>query len=459
MAFQGDITMKATRAMQRARGRCLMSSAIALVTAAAALPASAEYTFFERDGFKANAGLSSILGAIGTNDIAPLTDRDGYFEGFLKPNLNFTWDMPTEGTIYGKVSGVFVGQAGDGDPAGYTDSNSDVGLEELYLGWRGQYLDVRAGRTEFAIGDQFLIGDCHFDADTPAVGRTEELTDGSYWVAPYKACDSSVIVSANNGAAWRADAFYIQGDGHQSYTRLGGLNVEYLLGDAGADGKFGLMLATVPSSSLGSRQGMEILDFRANGIAIPMVPGLKLHGEVVGEFGENDDGADTEAMAYYGEAEYNFANVTWTPTIAYRYGHWDGDDPSTAENELFDSLFYYAGPRGWGTWYQGEIAGEYQLFNQNQDTHMVKLQVHPLETVSITGLYFNHSLAEDNYYGTPVTDDGWMDEFNLVAEWFPNSNVYVAGVLGYGLAGDAYEEIYGTEDDPMVYELWVQFTY
>jgi hypothetical protein len=52
-----------------------------------------------------------------------------------------------------------------------------------------------------------------------------------------------------------------------------------------------------------------------------------------------------------------------------------------------------------------------------------------------------------------------MDEFNLVAEWFPNSNVYVAGVFAYGIAGDAYEQINGTDDDSMVYELWVQFTY
>lgn len=454
--------MKATRAMQRARGRCLMSSAIALVTAAAALPASAEYTFFERGGFKANAGLSAIFGAVGTSDVAPLTNRDYYIEGFAKPNLNFTWDMPTEGTIYGKISGVGVYQAGDGDPTGLTNGDvGDLGLEEAYLGWRGQYLDVRAGRTEFTIGDQFLIGDCNFDANVAPSpdGRGDAHYDGSFWIAPYKACDTSVIVTANNGGAWKADAFTIKGDGLQGYTRIAGLNVEYLLGDAGADGKFGLMLAGIPESANGFRQGMNILDFRANGIAIPMVPGLKVHGEIVGEFGDLDAGVDSEAMAYYGEVEYNFANVMWTPTVHYRYGHWDGDDLNSADNEGFDSLFYYAGPRGWGTWYQGEIAGEYQLTNSNQDTHMVKLAVHPTDTTAVSGLYFNHSLDESHYFGTPVTDDKWMDEFNLVAEWFPTANWYVAGVFAYGIAGDAYEQINGTDDDSMVYELWVQFTY
>jgi hypothetical protein len=449
--------MRKDKIMPRTTRGAVLGSTAALLAATVAMPAHAEYTFFESGGFKANAGLSSILGAVGTSDVAPLTDRDAYFEAFLKPNLNFTWDMPTEGTIYGKVSGVGVYQAGDGDPTGLTNGDvGDLGLEEAYLGWRGQYLDVRAGRTEFAIGDQFLIGDCNFDANTTGpLGRNDAHYDGSYWVAPYKACDSSVIVSANNGAAWRADAFYIKGDRHQSYTRIGGLNVEYLLGEAGADGKLGFMLAGIPDSASTLRQGMNVIDFRANGISIPMIPGMKLHGEFAGEFGENDDGNDTDAHAYYGEAEYTFGNVMWTPMVAYRYGHWSGDDPSTLdENEAFDSLFYYAGPRGWGTWYQGEIAGEYQLFNSNQTTHMVKLRVAPLETVAITGLYFNHSLDE-----SPVADDDWMDEFNLVAEWFPNSNVYVAGVLAYGIAGDAYEQVNLTDDDSMVYELWVQFTY
>ncbi|MFO1435871.1 MAG: alginate export family protein [Gammaproteobacteria bacterium] len=442
--------------------RCMMGSAVAAVMAAAAMPASAEYTFYENGGFKANAGLSAIAGAIGTSGIKPIGDRQAYYEAFLKPNVNFTWDMPTEGTIYGKVSGVGVYQGGDGDPSGATNGDvGDLGLEEAYLGWRGDYLDVRAGRTEFAIGDQFLIGDCHFDANG-AGGRADAHYDGSYWVAPYKACDSSFIASVNNGGHWRADAFYIKGDLHQAYTRIGGLNVEYLLGDKGADGKFGFMAAAIPESTdFLTRQGMEILDFRANSINVPMVPGLQLHGEIAAETGSNDSaGVKYDAMAYYGEADYTFSNVTWTPTVAYRYGHWDGDDDltdSTVGN--FDSLFYYAGPRGWGTWYQGEIAGEYQLFNSNQNTHMVKLAVHPLDTVTVTGLYFNHSLDEKQYFGTPTTSRGWLDEINLVAEWTPISSLYIAGIVGYGFTGDAYEEIYGTKKDPAVYELWVQYTY
>jgi hypothetical protein len=441
----------------------MLGSAIAAVTLAAAMPASAEYTFYENGGFKANAGLSAIAGAVGTSAIKPIGDRQAYYEAFLKPNVNFTWDMPQEGTIYGKVSGVGVYQGGDGDPSGATNGNvGNLGLEESYLGWRGDYLDVRAGRTEFAIGDQFLIGDCHFDANT--LGHK----DGSFWIAPYKACDSSFLASVNNGGHWRADAFYIKGDRHQAFTRIGGLNVEYLLGKDGADGKLGMMLAAIPDARDDinpARQGMEILDVRANGVAIPMVPGLKVHGEIAAETGSNDsNGIKYDAKAYYGEAEYNFGSVFWTPTVAYRYGHWDGgkcvDAACTAlDHPNFDSLFYYAGPRGWGTWYQGEIAGEYQLFDSNQDTHMVKLAVHPLDTLTVTGLYFNHSLDQKQYFNIPVSKTDWLDEINLVAEWTPISSVYVAGVLGYGFTGKAYEEVYGTKKDPAVYELWVQYTY
>ena len=476
-----------TKSDKRGKGRIAGKLAKVFATlglVSAALPAVAEYTFFARGGFKLNGGLTAVGGAIGTDDIQPLERRDSYYEGFLKPNLNFTWDLVEgQGTIYGKISGVGVIQGGDGDPLGATSGDDDdLGLEEAHLGWRGQYVDVKAGKLEFAIGDGFLINDCNFDSEftSSATGVPQQrASDGSYWVAPYKACDSSVVASFNNGAAWRADAFYIKGDRNQLFTRIGGLNVEYLIGEGGANGKLGAMVAAIPEAdgdvffvTTHGREGMEIFDVRANGVKIPAVPGLTLYGELAFERGENPTtNFDYDAWAGYGEANYTFENVMWTPLIGYRYGVWSGDD-NLLDNEEgnFDPLFYYAGYRGWGTWYQGEIAGEYLLFNSNQQTHMVKLQVHPLESLTVTGLYFNHSLDEKNYFEIPVTQTDFMDEFNLIVEWIPIPSIYVAGIVGYGITGDAYEEVFATpnpvtgalvraDDNPAVYEIWVQFTY
>ena len=48
-----------------------------------------------------------------------------------------------------------------------------------------------------------------------------------------------------------------------------------------------------------------------------------------------------------------------------------------SENETFDPLFY--GMSDWGTWYQGEIFGEFAASNRNLDTHTLRLRVEPIE--------------------------------------------------------------------------------
>ncbi|MGQ0657445.1 MAG: hypothetical protein ACT4NU_05010 [Chromatiales bacterium] len=73
-------------------------------------------------------------------------------------------------------------------------------------------------------------------------------------------------MSANDGGAWRADAFYIKGDRHQAFTRIGGLNVAYLIGEQSSTGKLGAMVAAIPdadNSINAARDGMEIYDLRA----------------------------------------------------------------------------------------------------------------------------------------------------------------------------------------------------
>ena len=69
--------------------------------------------------------------------------------------------------------------------------------------------------------------------------------------------------------------------------------------------------------------------------------------------------------------------MPWKPTLNYRYIHLSGDDPNTRGNEEFRGLFFTFYKRAWDTWYQGEIASEYHLFNENQVTQMVKLRGSP----------------------------------------------------------------------------------
>ena len=58
------------------------------------------------------------------------------------------------------------------------------------------------------------------------------------------------------------------------------------------------------------------------------------------------------------------------PKLSYRYAFFQGDDPETPANEAFDPLLL--GFYDWGSWWQGEIAGEYFLSNSNLDSHQIR---------------------------------------------------------------------------------------
>ena len=62
-----------------------------------------------------------------------------------------------------------------------------------------------------------------------------------------------------------------------------------------------------------------------------------------------------------------------------------------AKNEAFDGL--WTGFYDWGTWWQGEIAGEYFASNSNLITNQLRLQAKPSEAIS-TGLICSTSALD-----------------------------------------------------------------
>jgi hypothetical protein len=116
----------------------------------------------------------------------------------------------------------------------------------------------------------------------------------------------------------------------------------------------------------------------------------------------------------------------------------------SASQKDFDP-FFYGFSRGWGTWFQGEIVGNYLLFNSNQTNHMVHLAASPTDALEVGALYFNFSLDKNNYFGTPVTRDDFADEINFYADWSISDRLSVSAVYGIAFPGDAAKQVF--EDD------------
>jgi hypothetical protein len=406
------------------------------------------------DGLSFTLGLEAAIGGFltrGTNfgagriDVRteePTGEAD-WGEGYIKPVVSAEFPTPATGTLYGGLSGIASATVGDGDAAGFTHSgDGGAAVETAFLGWRSgrlfaepwgeDVLDLSYGRQEFQVGDGFLILD----------GNLDQFEKGTYWLAPRLAFQQAGLVRINTEPV-RADLFYLDSDRHQDHTKLAGINLEYK-----TSGTLGLMYFHVLDSgtptTFGARDGMDVLSVRVNELTFPALPNLSLWGEYVSEQGGGRDG-DVDARAWYLEGQYSFAEWAWSPTLSYRYASFSGDpDPDDDRRQDFDP-FFYGWSRGWGTWFQGEVTGEYLLFNSNQLNHMLHLSLQPAESLSVGAIAYRFNLDTNNYYSTPVSDRHFDDEINLYLEWTLTEQLSITAAYGIAFPGTAAKERFGDE--------------
>jgi hypothetical protein len=96
---------------------------------------------------------------------------------------------------------------------------------------------------------------------------------------------------------------------------------------------------------------------------------------------------------------------------------------------------------------QGEIVGEYLLFNSNEIAHRVKLSVTPSANLSAGLTYYHFDLAEEQYFGAAVDSTDFADEVNLYVDWHNDEeSLYLSALAGIAFPGDAAEEAFGTDE-------------
>lgn len=426
---------------------------VAVVSLLAVSPVHA-FSLYSNGGFESNLSLELGAGLFSTDNAgfgaggwgAGQDDSVGWHEMYAKPVLDISYSAENIGTVYGGLSMVASSTYGDGDVAGFTDSDSDGWeSEQAYLGFKTALLsvmgidnlDISAGEQEFTVGDGFLIADAEFDSRY-----------GSYWMAPRKSFKKTAIIKADIGAL-HSDLFYLMSDADYDDTELYGVNIEY---SSDALGTIGGSYMTVTDANLGgwyeNRKGMDIYSVRGQGSA--GIENLFLAAEYVRQSG--GDRQDVDADAYYAEIGYTLAACPWSPTLSYKYAFFSGDadgdfdaQSHSGDMEAFDPLFY-GFLRGWGSHYMGEIVGEYYLFNSNQKTHMVKFDVTPNEALTMGVIYYDFSLDEV----AAGEDDHFAEEINMYADYAVNDNLYLTAVFAWATPkGAAQSDMWGLGDQDM----------
>ena len=405
--------------------RTRLALALAASGVFASLPAPA-YELYNQGGSVLNADLEAVFGIMHSEEsYATAGNRSAgssaWREGYIKYGLSGSQTLADAGSLYGKFNLVSSGTWGDGDAAGFTlGSERRTAVEDAYLGWRSGALlplfgedgvDISAGRQLVKLGDGFLL-----NGDSVNVGDADLGADfdrgGAYYLAGRKAFDQTAVVHVGGTQGWRSDLVWLKSDNRaQAETELAAATLEHV-GTAGTLGLTWIHGLDVnerfATAAQLERKDMDTVSVRGSGGL--GVENLNLAFEYATQ--DRDSGREN---AWYLEGAWTFADVPWKPTATYRYSRF---------SEAFDPLFY-GFSRGYGTWYQGEVAANYAgPFNSNTAVHHVGLKATPRDDLTLGALFFD--------FDTLDRDLGNLSgqELDLYLEWTVNEHLIISPLVG-----------------------------
>ncbi len=375
-------------------------------------------------------------------------DTDDWGEFGAEIGLGWEYNFDDQSTFFAELSGVYTATGGD-DASGLTIGESDsdqAAIEQAHIGWR--YSDPFSGLEEdtftLSVGRQdYLIGTGLLVAD----GGSDGGENGGWYLGMRKAFQESVIASLKSSSLV-AEGFYLKNRPRRGGTQgeLYGVNLEYTFPGA-------LTLGTSYMIADAEEDGAGTLDIWSGRASWSGLGGLELSGEYVVENGAGNIDAD----GWYGQIAWSFADTAWAPWIGYRYANFDGDNPATEKDERFREIAY--GYTDYGSWFQGEITGNYPLANGNLVSNMFRVKAQPTEALTLNLFYYDFKLNFPASLDSSVSSDDWGDEINFTADWAVTDNWYLIGVLAALLPGDAAKQWVGGNDDWLYSMFYVSYSF
>jgi hypothetical protein len=417
--------------------------------------AVADYPLYDTELGRLSAGLTVQTATFGeVNNLSGSPDNANLSNGFVdvtaEPRLDATVNLPSNSTLYGGFSYVYSGTSGH-DPSGYSEKNVDMYFQEsdytqlgryanyrdtsmtenLYAGWKSgdvlnrlgkDALDISGGRQDYKLGSGFLI---HYGADNGG-------NRGAGWVNPRTAFNNTVIAKVNVKDV-TAEGFHLETRplNPAEKRNYDGANVEYKVAD---NAKLGVSYINTTNNRPLHDEGSTInygesstnndtYDARAD---FSPHPDVTVSAEYAYQTNTSTittvdakDKTGVHASGGFGQIEYKRQDLFWQPAISYRYA---------IQQQGFDSMS--PGFSTWSTWFQGEINGEFVLYNSNLMTHVGRLVLTPNESLALNLVYLNYTFVKPEILALTSADYG--NEVNLLADW------QVTDILGLSAGIEAF---------------------
>lgn len=368
--------------------------------------------------------------------------------GEFGAELGLAWEYTRgQSTFFAELSGVYTATGSD-DASGLTIGEPDTDqsdLEQAHIGWR--YDDPFGGLEEdtftFSVGRQdYLIGTGLLIAD----GGSDGGEKGGWYLGLRKAFQETAIASLKSNSLV-AEGFFLKNRPRRGGTqgKAYGVNLEYSF-------PAGLTAGTTFMEVDARIENEDDLEVWSGRLGWSGLGGLELAGEYVLE-----DSNTIDAEGWYGQIGWSFAESAWTPWIGYRFADFDGDDPLTPHDERFREIAY--GYTDYGSWFQGEITGNYPLANGNLTSNMLRVKATPNDQWTLNLFYYDFKLNHPRSLSPFVSSDDWGDEVNFTADWALNDHWYLIGVAAVLFPGDAAEQWVRGDDDWFYSMLYVSYSF
>lgn len=417
--------------------------------------AHAEYKLYESDYGELSAGFqvqTALFGDINNQagGAAKSNLTDFFWELSAKPHLEGTLNLFSDSKLYSGFSYVYSSTLGH-DLSGYTQKGVEMfqqendfftsgtydnyrykhRTEDLFLGWKSGKLfdeeekitvDLSGGKQNFKLGSGFLL---HYGADNGG-------NRGAGWVNPRTAFNNTVIGRLNVDDL-KFEGFYLEtrplnpaekrryqgGNIEYAYSETATLALSYIntrnnrfLHDDGAIDFLGSQ--EINNDTFNGRFDFSPLEnFTISTEYAYQINSTKIATQ------ESLDKTNVHASGGFGQIEYKREDLFWQPAISYRYA---------IQDNSFDAMS--PGFSIWGTWFQGEINGEWILDNSNLITHVGRLVLTPEESLKLNLLYYHFTFASPQAFD--LTSGSYGNEVNLLADWeFSDDISFSAGLEAF----------------------------
>ena len=415
----------------------------------------AEYSLYEGDYGSLSTGFqlqTALFGDINNQSggVAKANLTDSFWEFSAKPHLEGSLKLIQDSNLYGGFSYAYSSTLGH-DLSGYTQKNIEMyqqesdflvsGIydnyryanktEELYLGWKSGKLidenekitvDLSGGRQNYKLGSGFLL---HYGADDGG-------NLGACWINPRTAFNNTIIGRLNINDL-KFEGFYLETRplNPAEKRHYQGGNIEYAYSENTTWGlsyintRNNRFLHDNGSSDIFATQAIDNNTFNTRFDFSPLE-----HFTISTEYAYQINSTQTAAIdstgktkihasGGFGQIEYKREDLFLQPAISYRY---------FIQGNGFDAMS--PGFTTWGTWFQGEITGEWILDNSNLRTHVGRLVLTPEESVTLNFIYYNFAFVNPKAFD--LTSRNYGDEVNLVADWaFSESISFSAGLEAF----------------------------